>query len=69
MLNLKGKRFGKLTVKALTAQRKKGSVVWRCLCDCGNVHFVAAKHLVHNHTGEDWLCTNVMLPNVILIFF
>lgn len=25
--------------------RKNGSVVWECQCDCGNIHYVAAKEL------------------------
>ena len=37
--NIKGKRFGNLTVLEPTNRRDKnnGSVVWRCVCDCGNL--------------------------------
>ena len=36
-VNLVGKRFGRLTVLYETEKRdKRGSVYWRCLCDCGN---------------------------------
>jgi len=62
MLDLLGKRFGKLFVLAVTAQRKKGSVIWRCRCDCGNTHFVAAKHLVHNHTASCGCSNGTHLP-------
>lgn len=34
--NLVGQRFGKLTVIEPTEKRFHRSVVWRCLCDCGN---------------------------------
>lgn len=35
--NLKGKRFGRLTVIELTQSRKSnGAAVWLCRCDCGN---------------------------------
>mgnify|MGYP002751148332 FL=1 len=37
--NIKGERFGNLTVLEPTNRRDKnnGSVVWRCVCDCGNL--------------------------------
>lgn len=35
MLN---RRFGRLTVIAETSERdSKGCILWRCLCDCGNI--------------------------------
>lgn len=34
--DLRGKRFGKLIVLNETDQRKYGTVVWHCKCDCGN---------------------------------
>lgn len=35
-VDLKGQKFGRLTVIAETPKRKNGSVVWHCKCDCGN---------------------------------
>lgn len=37
--NIKGERFGNLTVLEPTNRRDKnnGSVAWRCVCDCGNL--------------------------------
>lgn len=37
--NIKGERFGNLTVLEPTNRRDKnnGSVVWRCVCDCGSL--------------------------------
>ena len=34
-INLIGQRFGKLLVQEETPNRRLGSVVWKCLCDCG----------------------------------
>ena len=31
-----GYRVGKLTVTEKTPMRKRGHVIWRCRCDCGN---------------------------------
>ena len=41
--NLKGKKFGKLTVIKQTDKRKHGHIVWLCKCDCGNLK--EASHL------------------------
>ena len=34
--DLAGQRFGRLVAVEPTDERKGGSVVWRCRCDCGN---------------------------------
>lgn len=36
--NLIGQRFGKLTVIEKTDERRHGNIVWKCKCDCGNIH-------------------------------
>jgi len=36
-IDLKGKRFGRLIVVKETEERYFHSVVWECMCDCGNV--------------------------------
>lgn len=43
--DLTGRRFGRLTVIAETDERRKGSVVWLCKCDCGTVKKVSAQGL------------------------
>lgn len=43
--NLKQQKFGKLTALEPTNERKNGSVVWKCLCDCGNIHYAATTEL------------------------
>ena len=50
--NLKGQRFGALTVVEETSKRsKKGEVYWTCKCDCGNTtQPIMASHLKSGHT-------------------
>lgn len=35
--DLTGSRFGRLTVERLSHKDKYGTLMWECLCDCGNV--------------------------------
>lgn len=35
--NLTGKRFGKLVVMEKVGSNKWGNVLWKCICDCGNI--------------------------------
>lgn len=44
--DLTNRRFGKLTAIEATDERKHGSVVWKCQCDCGNTHTVTAEVLL-----------------------
>ena len=49
--NLLGKRFGRLVAIRETQKRnKKGSVIWECVCDCGNTVEVASEMLVWGNT-------------------
>ena len=48
--NLIGKRFGKLKVIAFYGRAKNRTILWKCLCDCGNTTIVRANHLKHGHT-------------------
>ena len=43
VINLAGRRFGRLVVEK-RADDAKG-VAWECLCDCGNAHIVASSDL------------------------
>ena len=45
-----GKRFGKLVVLEPTNKRSGTDVVWKCQCDCGNIAYVATRHLRGNST-------------------
>lgn len=44
-IEMVGRRFGRLVVIEKTNKRKKRSVVWKCLCDCGNEYFATSKDL------------------------
>lgn len=44
--DISGKKFGKLTVLEPTSYRTKDSrVLWKCICDCGNIHYATSDHL------------------------
>lgn len=50
IVDLKGKRFGRLLVLYPTEKRdSKGSVFWHCLCDCGNETDVTEDGLVYGN--------------------
>ena len=44
-INLIGKKFGRLIVLCDSKQRSGSSVMWKCLCDCGNTTTVRAPDL------------------------
>lgn len=49
VLDLKGRKIGKLTVLELTGQRvDRGSKVWKCICECGNICYRSAARLNHD---------------------
>lgn len=54
--NLKGHRFGKLTVLESTKQRQGTCIVWKCKCDCGNIHYVGTNHLTQGKTKSCGKC-------------
>ena len=45
IVDLKGKRFGKLLVIKLAGSSRSGSKLWECKCDCGNEKMVTTRHL------------------------
>ena len=54
-IDLSGIRFGRLVVEGYSGRRiqpnkKCGTSVWRCKCDCGNVAFASAKSLRGGNT-------------------
>ncbi|MDO5018790.1 MAG: hypothetical protein Q4E02_05760 [Lagierella massiliensis] len=49
--DISGKKFGFLLAISPTNERdKKGSIKWKCLCDCGNECLVTEDALVHGNT-------------------
>lgn len=53
MDDLRGKRFGKLIVLEDSGERKRRNIVWKCICDCGNITMVKADNL---KTGKTKSC-------------
>lgn len=43
--NLQGQKFNRLTVLNSTNIRKHGEMVWKCLCDCGNISYATTHGL------------------------
>jgi len=42
---LKGKKIGRLLVIEENGRTSKGNIIWKCLCDCGNIHNVSSAHI------------------------
>ena len=51
--DLTGERFGMLTVKGVSDQRKNRCYVWECVCDCGNTVYLATNAL---NSGNSQSC-------------
>ena len=50
MKDITGVRFGRLVAQRPVEERKHSSIVWECLCDCGNIVNVRRDHLTGQHT-------------------
>lgn len=51
MINLVGKKFGKLTVLEETDKRTKNKkILWLCQCECGNTNEISGSDLVTGNT-------------------
>ena len=50
MKDLTGQRFGRLVARQPTEKRLGTSVVWECICDCGNTVYVGSQNLGSFHT-------------------
>lgn len=51
MINLREQRFGNLIVLEKTSGRDtRGSILWKCRCDCGNITTVSSNKLRSGHT-------------------
>ena len=48
VIDITGKRFGRLVAIEPTKERKNGSIIWKCKCDCGNIHHVPTRFLNSN---------------------
>jgi len=47
--DLTEQRFHNLVAKKPTTTREHGSIVWECLCDCGEVVFFPSTYLLHGY--------------------
>lgn len=59
--DLRGLRFGRLTVVEEAARRNKKHRYWLCLCDCGRETIVESSHLRSGHT-KSCGCYRMELP-------
>lgn len=50
MVDLTGKRFGRLVVFRQIGKNKWGNYLWLCECDCKQKTIVASSNLKHGHT-------------------
>jgi hypothetical protein len=49
-VDLCDRTFGRLTVQRIFARTRNGSVIWRCLCQCGSYVDVPAYRLTRGQT-------------------
>ena len=49
-VNLADKKFGRLKVVCDSGERNRHSIVWKCLCECGQIKYVTNNHLVSRNT-------------------
>lgn len=49
--NIVGNKYGKLLVLEATEKRSSNrNIIWKCLCECGNIAFVTTNSLNSGHT-------------------
>lgn len=48
-LDLRGRRFGKLTALEPSEQREKRCVKWKCRCDCGALVYIKGSKIKNGH--------------------
>lgn len=56
-LNIKNERYGMLIAIEPTEKRtSQGSIIWKCLCDCGNYTYVSVDNLRGGHPVRSCGC-------------
>lgn len=58
-IDIIGKKFGKLLVLEETNQRKNGSKMYKCQCDCGNIIYVRRGNLISKSGTRSCCCSKV----------
>jgi len=59
-----GQRFGRLVALEPSTQRQRGSIVWLCQCDCGNVCFVSNRDLHSTNTKSCGCLLKMLRPRI-----
>lgn len=59
--NLTGQKFGRLTVVESTDERRNGSIIWKCKCDCGKYFLARSADLRKGNTKS---CGCLRLDNL-----
>jgi very-short-patch-repair endonuclease len=50
LIDLTGKKFGRLTVIERAVSERPDTVKWKCACDCGNIKIVSGRDLKSSNT-------------------
>jgi hypothetical protein len=53
LIDIKGKRYGRLVAIERTGRNNQGKVLWKCICDCGSDHIATSNNL---RTGQTKSC-------------
>ena len=61
-IDLTGKRYGKLNVLEKTEEKKNGSYLYKCKCDCGNIKYITARDL---SSGRVKACQKVIMSLIL----
>lgn len=59
MIDITGKKFGRLTALEPYAKARDNSLIWTCLCDCGNTHLARSQDLRRGATTQCSNCRNI----------
>lgn len=62
LIDLIGKKSGRLTVVSRAENRKSGQPQWKCICDCGNYCIVVGHNLRSNVTKS---CGCISSPHIL----
>lgn len=63
MQNLMHETFGRLTVVAITKERQGKSIIWKCVCKCGNQNaLVSSRDLLHTKRKGCGVCRDTDHP-------
>ena len=67
IIDLTNQQFGKLTVLKSTEKRENGSVIWECLCECGNICYISQRCLSNKFTQSCGCIKSIGESNISLL--